>query len=101
MRCNWLANAGEPTSLLAGQFDRASVDRLARHITLEEPPLRPHGSPVTAQRLQQLGREHHVAILLALALFDTDDHALTIDIGGLQADGLGDAQARGVTSSQN
>src|SRR5260370_41618948 len=101
MRRNRLADAGEPASLLAGQFDRASVDRRAEHITLEKPPLRPPGPPVTAQRLQQFGREHHVAILLAPALFDTDDHALTIDIRGLQVNGLGDAQARGVTSSQN
>ena len=38
---------------------------------------------------------------MTLALLDTDDHAPAVDIGGLQADGLGDAQAGGVAGGQN
>ena len=37
-----------------------------------------HAPPV-AQDLQQLRGEHHVAILLALALLDADDHPLAVD----------------------
>ncbi len=48
-----------------------------------------------------MGRQHHVTILLTFALFDTDDHALTVDIGRLQTDGLGDAETGGVASRQN
>src|SRR2546425_2376136 len=83
MGADWLADAGESARLLAGEFDCASADRLAGNVTLEEPPLRPHCSPVVAQRLQQLGREHHVSILLSLALIDTDNHPLAVDIGEL------------------
>ena len=54
-----------------------------------------------AQDLQQFGRQHHVAILLAFALIDADDHALAVDIGGLQANGFGDAQARRVAGGQD
>ena len=60
-----------------------------------------HGAPPVAQRLQQLGREHDVAVLLALALLDTHHHALAVDLAGLQANGLGDAQAGGVAGGQD
>ena len=91
MGCNGLADARDPPGLLARQFDGTSVDGLAGHITLEQATLRPHGPPVIPERLQQFGRQHYVTILLAFALLDTDDHALTIDIGGLQANGFGNA----------
>ena len=34
-------------------------------------------------------------------MLDADDHALTINFGGFQADGLGDSQPGGVTSRQD
>src|SRR6476661_1954913 len=101
MRSNRLANTRESPSLLAGHFDGASVDWLAAHIALEQPTLRPYGPKVAPKRLQQSRRQHHVTILLALALVDTDDHALTVDIGGLQADRFRDPQAGGVARRQN
>ena len=91
MGSNRFTDAGESPGLLTCRFDGTSVDWLAAYVTLEQPTLRPHGPKVAAECLQQSGRQHHVTILLAFALFDTDDHALTVDIGGLQADGLGDA----------
>src|SRR2546422_264443 len=91
MRADRLANTREAPSLLTGQFDGASADRLARDISFEQPALRSYCPPVMAQRLQQLGREHHVSILLSLPLLDADHHALAVDIGGLQVDGLRDA----------
>ena len=57
--------------------------------------------PPVAQDFQQLGGEHHVPVFLSLALLHANDHALAVDVGGLQADGLGDAQPRGVASRQN
>ena len=67
-------------------------DVLARNVAREEPIGGSCHSPPVAQGFQQFRREHDVAILLALALLDTNDHAFAIDIGGLQADSLGDAQ---------
>ncbi len=37
--------------------------------------LRPRKAPVGAQNIEQLLRQHHVAILAALALLDPDHHA--------------------------
>jgi hypothetical protein len=56
---------------------------------------------VAAQRPQQFGGKHHVTILLAFALFNPDNHPLAINIRGLQAQGLGDAQACSVAGRQN
>src|ERR1700729_2842556 len=101
MGSNRLADVGEPSSLLAGEFDGTSGDWMAAHITLEQPTLRPHGSKVATKCRQQLGRQHHITILLSFTLFDTDDHPLTIDVSWLQMDSFGDAQAGGVAGSQN
>src|SRR5579859_821259 len=86
-----LANTGKPTCLLAGLLDCTSVDGLANDIPLEEPTTWPRRSPIRPQGLQQLRRKHHVAVFLPLALFNTDDHALTIDVGRSEANRLGDA----------
>src|SRR6516165_340679 len=48
------------------------------------PSLLARGAPPFSQQLEKVGREHDIPILLALALLDPDDHALTIDIGELQ-----------------
>ena len=56
----------------------------------EEEVTGPDGLPVGAEDLQQPRREHDVAILLALALADADDHALAVDVGDAQAGDLGD-----------
>src|SRR5260370_41998323 len=101
MRADRLANARKPPGLLTGQSDGASTDRLARDIPFEQPALRSHGTPVRAQCPQQLDREHHVSILVSLPLLDADHHALAVDIGGLEVDGLGDAQPAGVAGGQD
>ena len=48
--------------------------------------------PPQPQQLQQLGREHGVAILAPLALFDPDQRAGAVDIIDLEVRHLGDAQ---------
>ena len=40
-------------------------------------------------------------VLLALALFDADDHPLAVDVRGLQTDGFRNAQARSIAGGQN
>ena len=57
--------------------------------------------PPGAQHLEQLGREHHVAVLLPLALLDAEHHPLAVDGGHGEMDGLGDAQAGGVARGQD
>ena len=50
-------------------------------------PSRRPGPPV-AQQLEQLRRQHGVAILATLALLDPQQHALGVDIAGLERDDL-------------
>jgi hypothetical protein len=48
-------------------------------------------SPIDAEQLEQLRREHHLTIFVALALTDTDDLSLTVDIRHLEVGELGNA----------
>src|SRR6201998_4412532 len=48
------------------------------------PSLLARNAPPFAQYLEQDGRQNDVAILLALALLDPDEHPVTIDVGELQ-----------------
>jgi hypothetical protein len=58
-------------------------------------------SATIPQDLQQSCREHDIAILHSLALFDANDHPLTIDVRGLQVDGFGNARAGSVAAGQD
>jgi hypothetical protein len=70
-------------------------------LTGEQPRLGFGGTIPFPQQLQQLAGEHHVTILLPLALSDTDRHALAIDVSGFEGDGLGDAQSSGVAHGED
>jgi len=67
---------------------------------LEHLALRPRHPPPDAQALQQHRREHRVAILLSLALFDPQCHALTVDVAHLQGHHFIDAQSGRVGQGQ-
>src|SRR6266853_6702477 len=54
----------------------------------------------TSQQLKQMRRKHHVAVLVALALFDPDHHALAVDVGYLQRDHLGHTQSGPIGHTQ-
>ncbi len=53
-------------------------------LTGRHPALLARDAPPFMQYLEQDGRENDVPILLALALFDPDDHSVTIDVGELE-----------------
>jgi hypothetical protein len=93
-------NAAASVRLSAGVLHRRFGDRAAGAIAREEPPLGPSHAPPDAQQLQQLGREHHVAVLGALALADPDDHAAAVDVLDPQGGDLGDPQPGGVGGPQ-
>src|SRR3954466_2673003 len=66
-------------------LDRARRDGPTRDGPGEqEASLRACGLPVRPQDVEQALAEHHVAVLRALALVNVDEHALAVDIGGLQ-----------------
>ena len=56
----------------------------------------PVGLPVLAEDRQQPRREHHVAVLVPLALADVDDHAGAVDVLDAEPGDLGEPQPAGV-----
>jgi hypothetical protein len=68
MRADRFGQAAAPVGLLAGVRDRHRGDVTAGSIARKEPPPRFGHAPPSAQHLPQLGREHHVAIFLALCV---------------------------------
>src|SRR6516225_3550392 len=70
-------------------------------LTGRHPALLARDAPPFVQYLKQDGRENDVSILLALALFDPDDHPVTIDIGELERYDLRGSQAGGISQAQD
>lgn len=93
--------AGAVARFRAGVSHGIPGDRLVGMIAGEEPRLWPARLPIVTQDLQQLGRQHHVAVLLAFALLDANDHSLAVDARGLQPNRFRDAQAGGIASGQD
>jgi hypothetical protein len=71
----------------------------ARDVARKEPVFWLFHSPPVTQDLQWFWREHHIPILLSLALLDTQDHALAVDRGRRERNGLGDALRRGLATT--
>src|SRR5204863_6786822 len=69
-------------------------------LTGRHPSLVARNAPPFAQYLKKDGRENDISILLPLALFDPDDHPVTIDIGELEGYDLRGSQARGISQAQ-
>lgn len=78
---NGFGNGTKAAGFLARSRHGLRGDVVARDVTREEPRVRSFHSPPVAQDLEQFGREHHVAILVTLALIDANHHSLTIDVG--------------------
>src|SRR5438270_8133439 len=62
-------------------------------LTGRHPSLLAREAPPVAQYLKKVGRENNIPILLALALFDPDEHPVPIDIGELERYDLRGSQA--------
>src|SRR3712207_5789224 len=82
---------------------RQRRDRIAAR---EQPALRQHQAaaaslaPPGAQELEQVRRQHGMAVLAALALLDPDQHARAVDVAHLERHDLGDAQSGAVGGAQ-
>ena len=62
--------------------------------------LLPAGLPPFAQQTKRFGREHHLAVLLALALFDANDAKGAIDVLHFQLHHLADAKPGAVADAE-
>ncbi len=101
VRGDGFRDVGGSVRLLARLLNGKAGDGSAWDVAGEEPPLGLLQAPPLPQDFQQPGGEHDIAVFLSLALVNPDDHALTIDLRGLQAHGLGDPQPGGVTSGED
>jgi hypothetical protein len=61
---------------------------------------RPRNAPVAAQDVEQLRREHDIALASSLALLDPDHHAAVVDVGDLQVRRFGGAQPSRIRGRQ-
>src|SRR6516165_5120505 len=101
MRCDRFGDLANPVSLLALRLYCVLGDMPARDVAGKQPVLWPLHWPPSTQDLQEFRREHHIPIFLPFALLDPQDHALAIDRGWGERNGLGDAQACGIAGGQD
>ncbi len=86
---------------MAGAVELAGAERLGRIAAGEQPAPRPGLPPPGAQQVQEIRREHDVAVLAALALLDPDQHARRVDVGDLEMDDLRGAQAAAIGDAES
>src|SRR5438477_10127193 len=90
MNADTLGDAGTPGCQANDPMQLArtrmlpAVARKQPGLTGRHPSLLARDAPPFAQQLEKVGRENDIPILLPLALFDPDDHPVTIDIGELE-----------------
>jgi hypothetical protein len=101
MRCDRLSQARTTMSYATGQTNSVAGQRPTWDLPWEQPSHGFHQPPVAAQRVQQFGREHDVAIFLTLSLLDADDHPLPINCSRSWVEGFGYPQAGGIAGGQD
>src|ERR1700688_908734 len=100
VRGHRLADLGHLGRGIAGAPELARRHRVDRVHSGKQPPLWACRVVPGAQQLKQMRRQHHVAVLMALALIDPDHHALAVDVGYLQRNHLGHAQSGPIGHTQ-
>src|SRR5450631_2642822 len=100
VRGHRLADLGHPGRGIAGAPELTRRHRVDRVHSGKQPPLWTRRVVPRAQQLEQMRRKHHVAVLVTLALFDPDHHALAVDVGYLQRNHLGHAQSGPIGHTQ-
>ena len=102
-----LVDPGRDRRVMDGAVELARCDQRLDRVqagkqpaTVEHLALRPGHPPPGAQPLEQQRRQHRVAILAPLPLFDAQRHALAVDVGDLQRHYLTRAQAGAVRHRQ-
>ena len=88
MDAHALVDAGCAARRTASGVQDGRLDRPLLVAAREQKPFGMRETPIAAQDAEQLLGQHDVTLLAALAAFDPDDHAVTVDIGRLQTDDL-------------
>ena len=106
VRADAFADAGDLGGLLDCAMQLPRRDRIGAAAAGEQPAVRKHDpaspafAPPQPQEYQELRREHRVAVLAALALLDTKEHARGIDVIDLEERDLGHAQTRAIGNAE-
>src|SRR3984957_14596635 len=100
VRGHRLADLGHLGRGIACAPELARRHRVDRVHSRKQPPLWACRVVPGAQQLEQMRRKHHVAVFVALALFDPDHHALAVDVGYLQRNHLGHSQSGPIGHTQ-
>ena len=83
-------NFGAFGGFLHDAVQLASRDRVSAVLTGEQPAMGQHHptplafAPPLTEQIQQMRRQHGVAVLASLALLDTNNHALAVDVPHLE-----------------
>src|SRR5271156_1302608 len=94
MRRDRFAETGLLKCLSACDLDGTRRDGLLGPVTWKQPLLWTGRLPLVSQKLQQRLREHHLAVLPAVARLPPDAHPLAVNCGGLQGNRLEYPQPR-------
>ena len=73
-----LVDAGRDAGRTAGGVQDCRLDRPMLVAAREQEPFGTCETPIAAQDTEQLLGQHDVALLAALAAFDSDDHAVAV-----------------------
>ena len=91
--------AGFPRSHTARRLQGGGADRPIPITARKQPMYRLGQAPIGTQDRQQRWRQHDVAVLAALAVFDPDHHPAAVDVGDLECGNLGYAQPGAVVKA--
>ena len=81
-------------------IELARRDGLSGLLARDQPAARALHPPPGPQDVEDILREHHVAVLAPLALLDADQHARAVDVADLEVDDLRHAQAAAVGDAE-
>src|SRR5215467_13813489 len=95
-----LVDLGYLSCCMASAIELAHREMVDPVLSGKQPSLRPCCPPPGAQQFEQMRREHHVAVFVALALLHTDEHALAVDVADLERNHFGSPQARPIGHAQ-
>ena len=88
MRGNRFVDAAQQPYLTAGPVDGERRDRLAGFAAGKQPLSGTGTLPVVPEYIEELGRQHDIAVCAAFALLNPNDHAFAVDRGGFETNGF-------------
>src|SRR5436190_2835901 len=96
MKADFLVDARTTLGFNEGPLNHRLVHGLDRALAGEEPMARMALLPVLPQGVEKDARQHHIAVLPAFALLDSNHHLLAVDVAKPEVKHLAEAKPRAV-----